>query len=182
MTKGLILIADGSEELEAVTVIDVLRRASVEVVVAGLKEGPITASRGVRLIPDVTLDQCDVHDFDVLILPGGNGGTQAFEDDPRVLEMVRIAAAGPMLLAAICAAPRVLRKAGVLNGQRVTSYPGALDPKSANYRYQETSVVIDGSWITSRGPGTALDFALTIVQQLLGAEARAVVEAPLVRA
>jgi protein deglycase len=181
MKRALILVADGSEEMEAVTVIDILRRAKVEVVVAGLKEGPIAASRGVRLIPDAVLEGQDISQFDVLILPGGNAGTHAFEEDPRVLQMVRAAAARPMLLAAVCAAPRVLHRAGVLAGKHVTSYPGALQPTDHTYHYREQAVVVDGRLITSRGPGTALDFALKIVEELLGTAARQAVEVPLVR-
>jgi len=168
--------------MEAVTVVDILRRAKIEVVVAGLKEGPITGSRGVRLIPDTVLEGQDLSQFDALVLPGGNGGTHAFEEDARVLQLVRAAATRPMLLAAVCAAPRVLLRAGVLTGKHVTSYPGALQPTDPSYHYREQAVVVDGRLITSRGPGTALDFALRIVEELLGAAARQAVEVPLVRA
>lgn len=181
MKRALVLIADGSEEIEAVTVIDILRRAGIEVVVAGLSDDPITASRGVRLIPDRTLDGLQVTDFDVLVLPGGNGGTEAFEADDRVQAMIKAAASADMFLAAICAAPRALHKAGVLTGKRVTSYPGALDKHDGTYTYVEEAVVRDGNLITSRGPGTALDFALSLVDRLGGYSARRAVEAPLIR-
>jgi 4-methyl-5(b-hydroxyethyl)-thiazole monophosphate biosynthesis len=181
MKRALVLLADGSEEMEAVTVIDILRRAKIEVVVAGLKEGPITASRGIRLIPDAVLEGQEISQFDLLVLPGGNAGTHALEEDPRVVQMVRMAATLPIILAAVCAAPRVLHRAGVLAGKHVTSYPGALQPTDETYHYHEQGVVVDGRLITSRGPGTALDFALKIVEELLGPAARQAVEVPLIR-
>ncbi len=181
MKRALVLMAQGTEELEVVTVIDVLRRGGVEVVVAGLSDGPITASRGVRLLADVVLSTQRVDDFDALVLPGGNGGTECFEASELVLSMIQQAARTGILLAAICAAPRALNKAGVLSGKRVTSYPGALDPHSTDYAYLEQAVVQDGALVTSRGPGTALDFALTLVELLCGKETRDRVELPLVR-
>lgn len=181
MKTALVLIADGTEEIEAVTIVDILRRAQVQVTVAGLTAAPVTASRGVRLIPDRDIEGLRAADFDALVLPGGDGGTEAFEADERVLALVRQAAQSEMLLCAICAAPRVLERAGVLVGKEVTSYPGALDPTSSSYKYGEVPVLEDGRLITSRGPGTALDFALKIVERLKGYSARRSVEAPLMR-
>ncbi len=181
MTSVLVLLADGTEELEAVTVIDVLRRAEIDVVVAGLTAEAVTASRGVRLIPDTSLDALEIESFDALVLPGGNGGTEAFKSSPLVVDWVKKAATRSMILAAICAAPSVLLEAGVLRGKKVTSYPGALDPEASEYTYLEEAVVEDDRLITSRGPGTALDFALTLVERLAGSARRAQVEAPLLR-
>jgi len=181
MKRALVLLADGTEELEVVTVIDLLRRARVHVVVAGLHDGPVTASRGVRLMAECEIDSQQLDTFDALILPGGAGGTRCFEEDERVLDLIRQASARPMILAAICAAPRALHRANVLRGKRVTSYPGALHPHDPSYTYVEESVVEDGWLVTSRGPGTAMDFALTLVARLCGAEVRDEVEGPLMR-
>ncbi len=181
MKKALVLIADGTEEMEVVTVIDVLRRAQIDVTVAGLTGEPITASRGVRLIPDRGIEGLSATQFDALVLPGGNGGAEAFEGDQRVLALIREASQNGVLLGAICAAPRVLYAAGVLKGKVVTSYPGALTEESADYTYETHPVVEDGALITSRGPGTALDFALKLVERLKGYSARRSVEAPLLR-
>lgn len=179
MTKALVLLAEGSEELEAVTVIDLLRRAGVEVLTAGLAPGPIRASRGVVLLPDTTLDQVLDRDFDVVVLPGGQPGTNHLDADARVHRLlVRMASAG-RVVAAICAAPKVLANAGLLAGKRATAYPGALE--SVAMTSTGRAVEVDGKLVTSRGPGTAMDFALQLIEMQLGAGKRAEVEAGLVR-
>lgn len=182
MTKVAVLLADGVEEIEAVTVIDILRRALVQVSVVGLTGGLVEASRGVRLVPDSSLDQVMHESFDAVVLPGGAGGAERLTADARVHALLRRTFAGGRLVAAICAAPKVLKAAGILTGRRVTSYPGHLDPTDQAYTYVEDPVVRDGNLLTSRGPGTALDFALALVQQLEGYSARRKVEAPLLRA
>ncbi|MCA1978540.1 MAG: DJ-1/PfpI family protein [Thiobacillus sp.] len=183
MAKVLVPLADGCEELEAVTIIDLLRRAGIEVTTAGLKPGIVRASRGVQLVPDVTLDVALQDSYDMVVLPGGMPGAAHLKDDPRILDLVRRMAAAGKYTAAICAAPTVLLEAGVLAGRQATSYPGfldALNPPGVNV--SAAPVVADGTVITSRGPGTAMDFALTLIEALQGAEARARVEAGLVRA
>lgn len=179
MTKALVLLAEGSEELEAVTVIDLLRRAGVEVLTAGLAPGPIRASRGVVLLPDTTLDQVLDRDFDVVVLPGGQPGTNHLDADARVHRLlVRMASAG-RVVAAICAAPKVLANAGLLAGKRATAYPGALE--SVGMTSTGRAIEVDSKLVTSRGPGTAMDFALQLIEMQLGAGKRAEVEAGLVR-
>ena len=106
MKRILVALADGCEEMEAVVVVDVLRRGGLEVVAVGLKEGPVTASRGVRLLPDSPWPERAWEQFDALVLPGGGPGTQALLADARVLEAVREFARAGRLRAAICAAPR----------------------------------------------------------------------------
>src|SRR5690606_21989525 len=112
------------EELEAVTIIDLLRRAGIRVVTAGLDAGPVTASRGVVLVPDTTLDAALQEDFDMVVLPGGSPGTENLDQDPRVRELLKKMANSGKFTAAICAAPKVLANAGLLAGKRATSYPG----------------------------------------------------------
>ena len=183
MTRVLIPLADGCEELEAVTIIDLLRRAGIEVVVAGLKPGIVKASRGVLLVPDMTLDLALQDSYDMVVLPGGMPGATHLREDPRILDLLRRMAAAGQYTAAICAAPTVLLEAGLLAGRQATGYPGFLDALNPpGVKLSTAPVVIDGTVITSRGPGTAMDFALALIEVLLGAEVRGQVEAGLVRA
>lgn len=182
MPRVLVPLADGCEELEAVTIIDLLRRAGVEVVAAGLKPGVVKASRGVQLVPDAALADVLDEDFDMIVLPGGMPGAAHLKDDARVIACVQKMAAAGKFTAAICAAPTVLLEAGVLAGKRATSYPGFLDKLApAGVTVEAASVVEDGAVITSRGPGTAMDFALALIARLCGDAVRDRVEAALVR-
>jgi len=180
MVKVLVPLADGCEELEAVTIIDLLRRAGVEVVTAGLKPGIVKASRDVQLVPDVTLDVALQDDYDMVVLPGGMPGASHLKEDARILALLKKMAAAGKYTAAICAAPMVLAEAGVLDGKQATSYPGFLDALPG-VTVSAAAVVQDGKVLTSRGPGTAMDFALALVEVLTGSEKRQQVEAALVR-
>ncbi len=182
MARVLVPLAPGCEELEAVTIIDLLRRAGIEVVTAGLESGPVRASRGVTLVPDTELDAVLADDFDMIVLPGGLPGAEHLDEDPRVRALLlRMAEAG-RYTAAICAAPRVLASAGLLDGKSATAYPGHLEKLDLpQVRISPEPVVSDGRVITSRGPGTAMDFALTLIEALAGREQRDQVEAGLVR-
>jgi len=180
MSKVLVPLADGCEELEAVTIIDLLRRAGIEVVTAGLKPGIVLASRGVRLVPDLTLDEALQDDYDMVVLPGGMPGASHLKEDARIIELLKKMAAAQKFTAAICAAPMVLAEAGILDGKQATCYPGSLDARPGVTLSSE-AVVQDGKVLTSRGPGTAMDFALALVEALAGAERRQQVEAALVR-
>lgn len=180
MKTALILFAEGSEELEAVTVVNILRRAGVTVIFAGLHEGPLRGSRGTVLVPDTALDDVLERDYDMVVLPGGQPGTNNLKADERVLKLVRRMFEAGKYVTAICAAPSVLATAGLLDGKRATSFPGALDPFPKVLR-QPQAVVEDGKLITSRGPGTAMDFALVLSERLVGHEKRMEVEDGLVR-
>ena len=182
MASVLVPLAQGCEELEAVTVIDLLRRAGIEVVTAGLDEQPVRASRGVILVPDATLDEALQKDYDMVVLPGGLPGADYLKKDARIIRLlVQMQEAGKYT-AAICAAPGVLAEAGLLKGKRATSYPGSLDADSVpGLEYVEQPVVTDGKVITSRGPGTAMDFALELIETLSGKPLRDEVEAGLQR-
>jgi 4-methyl-5(b-hydroxyethyl)-thiazole monophosphate biosynthesis len=180
MARVLVPLADGCEELEAVTIIDLLRRAGVDVVTAGLGEGPVTASRGVVLLPDRTLDDVLGEDFDMIVLPGGLPGADRLDRDPRIHHLLQQMAERGRYTAAICAAPKVLLNAGLLDGRKATAYPGVIDARDAQLLDQP--VVVDGHVVTSRGPGTAMEFALELIEQLLGRGERDAVESRLVRA
>lgn len=182
MARVLVPLAHGCEELEAVTIIDLLVRAGIEVISAGLESGPVTASRGVVLVPATTLDAV-IHDaFDMVVLPGGGAGAERLDQDPRIHALTQRLAAGGHYVAAICAAPKVLAHAGLLRGKRATSYPGFLDRMNLpDTHYSTEAVVQDGKVITSRGPGTAMDFTLHLIEVLAGRAKRDEVEAGLVR-
>jgi len=186
MPKVLIPLAPGCEELEAITVIDLLRRAEIEVLTAGLNEGPVTASRGVVILPDTTLDHILENqagdEFDMIVLPGGLPGADHLMNDQRLQQLLKRQIDAGKRVAAICAAPKALARAGLLKGRQATAYPGTLEALNLeNTRISAEAVIIDDKVITSRGPGTAMDFALTLIEQLLGREKRDVVEAGLVR-
>ncbi len=182
MPKVLVPLAQGCEELEAVTVVDLLRRAEFQVLTAGLEEGPVRASRGTVLLPDATLEQIQGQAFDLVALPGGLPGADHLNADERIHRLLRETHARGGWVAAICAAPRVLADAGLLRGRRATSYPEALTPaQREGVRFVEEPVVVDDRVITSRGPGTAMDFALALIEALAGRERREAVEGPLMR-
>lgn len=182
MKKVLLPLAAGFEELEAVTIIDLLRRADINVTVAGLNDGAITGSRGTRILPDEILDISLTSDFDMIVLPGGLPGADNLNSDARIHDLLRQMAEDGRYIAAICAAPKVLATAGLLEDKEVTSFPGALsDTAVTGMHHTGKSIVIDGNIITSRGPGTAMDFSLELIQLLAGAETRQLVEQGLQR-
>ncbi len=182
MASVLVPLAEGCEELEAITIVDLLRRAGIEVVTAGLADGPVRCSRGTVIVPDATLDAVLDRDFDMLVLPGGLPGADHLEADPRIRDLLRKMADSGRWTGAICAAPKVLASAGLLDGRHATSYPGSLDGKPVKAMiYEEKPVVVDGKVVTSRGPGTAMDFALTLIELLEGKDKRDEVEAALMR-
>ena len=180
MQKVLVLLAQGCEEIEAVTIIDILRRAGIEVTSAGLDNLPVKASHGVVLVPDTTLDTAQHQSFDMIVLPGGLPGTDNLKADTRVIALLQKMAQQGKYVAAICAAPSVLAAAGLLDGRKATCYPTCLD-RFPQVNLQPDAVVEEGNLITSRSPGTAMDFALALVERLSGEAKRQDVEAALVR-
>jgi 4-methyl-5(b-hydroxyethyl)-thiazole monophosphate biosynthesis len=162
--KALVPLAEGFEEVEAVTIVDVLRRAGVEVTVAALGKSPVTGSHAIAVGADAELDAVRERAFDAVVLPGGPGARR-LRDDERVKELAKRLAAEGKLVAAVCAAPIALEAAGVLRGKRATVYPGNALPSAV---LVEERVVVDGNVVTGRGPGVALEFALTVVERLAG--------------
>lgn len=182
MASVLVPLAQGCEELEAITITDLLTRAGIKVVTAGLDEQVVTASRGIRLLPDMELSKALQQDYDMVVLPGGLPGADHLNNDPRIQQLVKQMASKGKYTAAICAAPKVLATAGLLDQRRATSFPGAIQQTQIpGLDYREEPVVIDGTVITSRGPGTAMDFALTLIELLVDKAKRDEVEAQLQR-
>ncbi len=167
--RVLVPVADGSEEIETITIVDVLRRAGAEVSLASVMDGrrlEITASRQVKLLADCHIDDVSDVDFDLIALPGGLPGAEYLRDSQALIAVLRRHIEAGRRYAAICAAPAlVLAHHGLLDGA-ATAHPGFVD-QLPHPRPQQT-VVIDGHCITSQAPGTAIDFALTLVEQLYG--------------
>ena len=180
MSRALVPLAQGCEELEAITITDLLVRAGIDVTTAGLDDNTVTASRGTRLIPDTNIDTVKDELFDLIVLPGGLPGANHLRDDDRVQTLLKQHARNNKLVAAICAAPKALASAGLLENITVTCYPGALsDYPQLDVR--STAVEIADKIITSRGPGTVMDFALTLIEQLEGKSKRDEIEHQLAR-
>jgi 4-methyl-5(b-hydroxyethyl)-thiazole monophosphate biosynthesis len=177
--KVLVPIADGVEEIEAVCIIDVLRRAGAEVTVAAVGELAVTASRGVRLMADRPLESCRGERFDLIALPGGLPGAEHLRDCGLLTDLLCQQARQNRLYAAICAAPAVvLQHHGLLAGRRATCHPALADRLDPAAR-PGARVVVDGNCITSQGPGTALEFALELVARLFGPERAEAVAGPM---
>lgn len=165
MATALVLLAEGFEEVEAVTIIDVLRRGDVAVTTASLAGKHVKGSHDIVVEADALYDRVSVDDFDALVLPGGPAA-KTLREDARAQATIRRAAEQGKLVAAVCAAPTALDAAGVLSGKRATAYPGSKLPSAQQV---EDRVVEDGNVITGRGPGTSMEFALKVVERLSGA-------------
>jgi 4-methyl-5(b-hydroxyethyl)-thiazole monophosphate biosynthesis len=171
MAEALVILAPGFEEMEAVTVIDVLRRCGINVTVAGLLPDLVEGAHNIKIIPDKSIEQVQMRNFDVIVLPGGSPGYQNLRQDKRVLHLVKRTSDSGKLVTAICAAPAVLSDAGVLKNRKCTIYPGMeKEVEKEGGEVLEDFVVVDGNVITSRGPATALLFALKIAERLVGKE------------
>ncbi|XP_022090387.1 protein DJ-1zDJ-1-like [Acanthaster planci] len=172
--SALLILAAGAEEMETVIPVDVLRRAQICVTVAGLSgTEPINCSRNVVIVPDKSLEEAAKQGlYDVVIMPGGNGGSQNLAGSDKVGEILKAHESGGKIVAAICAAPIALLSHGIAKGKTLTSHPAVKDKMVAQgiYKYSENRVVQDGNLITSRGPGTAFEFALALVEALKGKE------------
>ncbi|MBI5810819.1 MAG: DJ-1/PfpI family protein [Deltaproteobacteria bacterium] len=167
MKRVLIPLAPGFEEVEALAVVDILRRAGAEVVMAGTSDGVITGRNKINVVPDIGMDTADPAVFDMIVLPGGAAGTENLKKDIRVKKAVSALMSKGGFVAAICAAPAVLSAIGVTEGRTVTSHPSVRHELKAG-KVSDDRVVKDGNIITSQGPGTALEFAFALVEALYG--------------
>jgi protein deglycase len=165
MPRALVPLAEGFEEIEAVTIIDILRRGGIEVVTAGLETAIVEGAHKITLISDRLLAHVDPSSFDLIVLPGGPG-TYQLKDDPRIVDMLKRQAEAGKLTAAVCAAPLVLSEAGLLRDKKATSYPSVQDKLQVG-EYLTVPVVVDGQVVTSQGAGTAMAFALKLVELLM---------------
>lgn len=161
--RVLCLLVDGFEEIETVTPVDILRRAGLEVIIAGVDGVMATGRCGIRLAADVSLADLNADDFDLLLMPGGPG-VGRLREEGSAAKLARSFAAAGKPVAAICAAPLVLMDAGLLHGRRFTAYHSVRGELGGGL---DERVVVDGNIITSRGAGTAMDFALALVTHLL---------------
>ncbi len=168
--KILIPLANGFEEIEFVTVADILRRAGLDVVTAGLSEGLVEGSHKIKMMPDTTLDKIKPDEFDAVVLPGGAPGFINLKNDERVLNILQSMNRAGKYVCAICAAPSVLIKAGVLEGRKATVSPSGREEMKASTEYVDERVVADRKLITSQSPGTAMEFALKLVEAFAGQE------------
>ena len=185
MTKqALVPVADGSEEIEAVTIIDVLRRAGILVTVASVSESKdlkITASRGTHIVADCDIQECAGKTWDLIALPGGVLGSEHLAKSQALDQLLQTQVKECRLLGAICAAPAiVLGEKGFLADKTATCHPQFYQSMKAKEIDTESRVVVDGNCVTSQGPGTAIDFALELVEQLCGVVKREEVASPLV--
>lgn len=182
MTHVLVPLAQGCEELEAITITDLLVRAGIKVTTCGLDDQPVKASRGATIIPDTSIDKLLDTEFDLIALPGGLPGADHLRDNKYLQSLIKKQVSENKYVAAICAAPKALAQAGALEGKTATAYPGVLAALENNsIMISENAVEIDGNVVTSRGPGTAMDFTLSLIELLEGREKRDEVEKQLVR-
>jgi len=166
--KVLILLAEGFEEIETATPIDVLRRAGAEVIVAGVSSKTVTGSRGMQVCADVLLDE--YHEIpDAVVLPGGAVGAQNLAGSRKVAEVIKKTHSEKKIVAAICASPAlVLAPLGILNQRKATCYPGLEKKLSSSVTFVKDRVVVDGNVVTSRGPGSAFEFSFQLAELLFG--------------
>ena len=171
MAKVLVPLANGFEEIEAMSIIDVLSRGGVDVVVAGLEKREVEGSNtGLKFIAHTVLDDVDVSSLDMIVLPGGLPGSEHLAKSEKVKSIIKALSDDGKPVGAICAAPWALKEAGVLDGKKHTNYPGFESHTGTDGYIDNQKVVIDQKVITSRGPGTAICFALEIVKMLQGEE------------
>ncbi|MBC8285051.1 MAG: DJ-1/PfpI family protein [Nitrospinae bacterium] len=169
MKKVLVPIAPGFEEIETITIVDILRRAGARVTLAGTQEGMLEGSRGIKIEPDALLDSVIDLDFDLICLPGGQPGTDNLKKDARIETLLKRMVKQDKLIATICAAPTILKKAGILENHSMTCHPSVQNEFNSD-NYLADRVVVDGNVITSQSPGTAMEFALKLVEILFGSE------------
>jgi len=167
MPKMLVPLAEGFEEIEAITIIDVCRRGDIDVTVAGVTGMSIKGSQGIEVAADCLIDSVDINSYDMITLPGGLGGTMVLSESENVQSILKQMKEQNKYIGAICAAPLALHTADVLN-KDFTCYPSIENQIRLDGYHQEQSTVIDDKVMTSQGVGTAIDFALKIVRQLQG--------------
>mgnify|MGYP002630165817 CR=1 FL=1 len=176
MKKILLPLAEGFEEIEAITIIDLLRRAGAKVTVAGLKKRNVQGSHGLKIVADTVLAEVLNESWDMIVLPGGVPGAPNLMDDDRIIKLLQDQAAANKTSAAICAAPAVLEKAGLTGKKKVTSHPAWADRMTTAVHTGERVQVAD-LLVTGQAAGSAMEFAFKLIETLFGAEKVAEVNA-----
>ncbi len=166
-----VLLGEGFEESEAIVPVDLLRRAGVEVRLTGLKGKTVTSAHGVTVSCDCTLKDVDEHETRLLFLPGGLGGVEAISADEGALGLIQRCADRGAYIAAICAAPTILARLGLLDRRKAVCYPGMEEQMLSAVVQKDKTVVVDGHLITGQAAGSSFDFGLKLVEVLKGAEA-----------
>lgn len=167
IVKTLVPLSDGVEEIEAVVVVDTLRRAGWDVTSVSAGARTVNASRNVKLVADALWGEVDVSEYDLIVLPGGAENARTLASHAGVLEALRVFDASDRTVAAICAAPLVLQAAGILDGRKATCHPAVRKELTAAV-YRDKPVVVDRNIVTSQGAGTAFEFALTLIREADG--------------
>lgn len=171
MSKACVFFADGFEEVEALTVVDLLRRAGIDTTMVSISDSlQIVGRTRIPVMADQLFDKMDYSDIDLFVLPGGQPGTTYLGQHKGLTDLI-VKEAKKKKIAAICAAPTVLGALGLLKGKKATCYPGCEDALKGAKIVQSEKVVQDDNITTSRGVGTAIPFALSLIEQLLGKEA-----------
>jgi 4-methyl-5(b-hydroxyethyl)-thiazole monophosphate biosynthesis len=171
MASVLVPLAEGFEEIEAVSIIDVLRRGGIEVTTAYLFNREVNGANGITVVANMSIDDVDPEEYDMMVLPGGIPGAEHLRDDERVQRLLRYFDEKNKRVGAICAAPIALEKAGVIgDDDTYTCYPSYEEQIAHGHFTDAHKVVKSGNVLTSRGPGTAICFALAIVKELASEE------------
>ncbi len=169
MKRVLVPIADGFEEIEAITIVDILRRAGLRVFFSSLKQGEVRGSRRIRVIPDLFMNEAVYQEWDAIIVPGGKQSVDSLRKDPRLMNLIRKLNEQGKLIGGICAAPYALRDAGVFGDKKMTTYP-TFEDEFKDCQFVNEPVVYDQNVVTSQSPGTALEFSLKLVEILVSKE------------
>ena len=167
--KVLVPLAEGFEEIEAVTIIDVLRRANIDVTTAYLDKNPVMGTHDIPVTADKNLKELDSSNFGCIILPGGMPGSNNLKNDSGVITYINDIYSKDGIVSAVCAAPIVLGNAGVLQGKNATCSPG-FEKELTGASYNPEPVIVDGRIITGKGPGCAIPFVLKLVEEISGAD------------
>ncbi len=170
MKKAVIFLADGFEEIEALSTVDILRRGGVDVTIAGVTGEIVTSSHNVKVIADVKAETINALDYDAVICPGGMPGAVNLKESSIVIKTIQEAYKNGKIVAAICAAPMVLEKAEILKGKDFTMYPGMENHAPSGKYHNDTYVCTDGSVITGAGPAASFMYAFEILSKLAGSD------------
>jgi len=165
MRNSVIFLANGFEEIEALTVVDVLRRANIKCDICSIEKVEVTGAHGITVKTDLLISDLIAENYGCLILPGGMPGAKNLKENNKIIDLIKSFNKTGKLVAAICAAPIVLKEADIIKGKKITSFPG-VKPELTGCNYQEEIVVQDDNLITSRGPATAIQFALKLVENI----------------